>query len=166
VPKPDTSTDFENVFGADASAEGDEESWSFDPSEAVVFARLIPGTYHADIVERPDKKYSQNGNPMMVVKFYVTDGDYYGATPLRRFMLSGMGGGWTMEFLKAIGLEEEAAGTKPIVPSALVGRRCLIKCAWQKNQDGTTSDEWVEITAVKPDPQGFFAGESVLDIGV
>lgn len=163
---PETNPDFENVFGGENKGEPEEETFSFDPSEAVEFAHLTPGTYHADIVEKPVKKYSQNGNPMMVVKFIVTDPDFIGATPSRRFMLNGKGGGWTKEFLKAINLPEEAEGKKNIVPSALVGRRCLIVCKWQKNSDGTVSDEWVEIVACKADPQGPIAGESTLDIGV
>lgn len=163
----DLNPDFAAVFGGgEDGAPPDEEVFDFDPSEAVEFARLVPGTYHADIVERPTKKYSQQGNPMMVVKFLVTDPDFYGATPTRRFMLSGKGGGWTKEFLRAIGLDDEAEGKKPIAPSKIVGRRCLIKTEWQKNADGSISDEWTDITACKPDPQGPIAGTSLLDTGV
>jgi hypothetical protein len=166
---PETNPDFEAVFG-DARDEHrsvpNEETWEFDPSEAVEFARLVPGWYHADIVERPERKFSQNGNPMMVVRFLVTDQEFYGATPLRRFMLSGKGAGWTKEFLRAIGLDEEAEGKKPINPGAIVGRRCMIKTEWQKNADGSVSDEWTEVVKCKADPQGVFAGESTLDVGV
>lgn len=165
---PEENPEFNAVFGNSGSGDmpSDEESWDFDPSEAVEFARLVPGTYHADIVERPEKKYSQNGNPMMVVKFFVTDKDFYGATPTRRFMLNGKGGGWTKEFLKAVGLPDEAEGKKPIVPSVIMGRRCIIKSVWQKNQDGSVSDEWTDIDKVMPDPQGPFVGDSTLDVGV
>jgi hypothetical protein len=166
---PESNPDFEEVFGNardENRSTPDEEAWEFDPSEAVEFARLVPGTYHADIVERPEKKFSQNGNPMMVVRFFVTDQDFYGATPLRRFMLNGKGGSWTKEFLKAIGLTEEADGKKPIVPTSVVGRRCLIVTKWQTNQDGSVSDEWTEIVKCKPDPQGVFVGDSTLEAGV
>lgn len=166
---PESNPEFEKVFGNEAGdMPSDEESWDFDPSEAV--GRLEPGTFHADITEKPIKKYSQNGNPMMVVKFFVTDQDYYGLTPSRRFMLNGKGGGWTKEFLKAIGLTEEAEGKKPISPSNVVGRRCMIVCEWQTETDAegkkVKSTEWTEITKCKPDPQGHFIGDSTLDTGV
>ena|SRR2546423_3921896 len=166
---PEENPEFQKVFGGEQGGSdmpSDEESWDFDPTEAVEFARLVPGTYHADIVERPEKKYSQNGNPMMVVKFFVTDPDFYGATPTRRFMLNGKGGGWTKEFLKAIGLPDEAEGKKPISPSTVQGRRCIVKTEWQRNQDGSVSDEWTDITKCTADPQGVFVGESTLDTGV
>lgn len=164
---PENNEDFDKVFGGENSGPPPEaEAWDFDPSEAVEFAKLVPGWYHADIQELPVKKYSQNGNPMMVPKFFVTDPDFYGATPTRRFMLNGKGAGWTKEFLKAIGLTEEAEGKKPISPSAIKGRRCMIKTKWQTNQDGTVSDEWTEIVQCKADPQGFFMGDSTLDAGV
>jgi hypothetical protein len=166
---PESNPEFEAAFGGNPAGDmpsPDEESWAFDPSEAVEFARLVPGTYHADIVERPEKKYSQQGNPMMVVKFFVTDQEFYGATPTRRFMLSGKGGGWTKEFLKAIGLPDEAEGKKPIVPTQVQGRRCMIKTDWQKNQDGSISDEWTDVVKCSADPQGHFIGDSTLDVGV
>lgn len=164
---PENNEEFDKVFGGESSGTApDEETFDFDPSEAVEFARLVPGTYHADIVELPTKKYSQNGNPMMVVKFFVTDQDFYGATPVRRFMLNGKGGGWTKEFLKAIGLTEEAEGKKPISPSSVKGRRCIIKTKWQVNADGSVSDEWTDIEKCSADPQGPIVGTSVLDSGV
>lgn len=168
---PETNDEFDKVFGDGSNPEGDmpspdEESWDFDPSEAVEFARLVPGWYHADITKLAEKKYSQNGNPMMIQYFFITDKEFYGLTPFRRFMLNGKGAGWTKEFLKAIALPDEAEGKKSIKPSVIVGRRCMVKMDWQRDKDGTVSDEWTEIVKTKPDPQGPFIGDSTLDTGV
>jgi len=157
-PKPDSgvSDDYDKIFGSGGEATGgggDEEGFLFDPSEAGP-GRIKPGTYRAVICEPPTKQISQNGNPMMKVAFQITDGEYTGQMQWRRYMLSGRAGGWTKEFLEAIGLKDEAAGAAPIVPKKLEGRRLLIKVRVQRD-----NPEYDEVFAVDPHPDGVFGNE-------
>jgi hypothetical protein len=148
--------DYDKIFGAGGEATGgggEEEGFLFDPTEAGP-GRIKPGTYRAVILEPPTKQISQNGNPMMKVAFQITDGEYTGQMQWRRYMLSGKAGGWTKEFLEAIGCKDEASGSAPIVPKKLEGRRLLIKVRVQKNDD-----QYDEVYAVEPHPDGVFGGD-------
>lgn len=153
----ETNSDYDKIFGAGGGAGGgdggESEGFLFDPTEAGP-GRIKPGEYFAVIAEPPVKQISQNGNPMMKVAFQITDGEYTGAMQWRRYMLSGRAGGWTKDFLKAIGLTEEAEGTKPIVPKTLEGRRLVIKVRVQKD-----NNDFDEVYDVKPHPDGIFGGE-------
>jgi len=156
VPENETNEDYEKIFGAGGGAAPPDdggEGFLFDPSESGP-GRIKPGEYFAVICEPPVKQISQNGNPMMKVAFQITDGEYAGAMQWRRYMLSGRAGGWTKDFLKAIGLNEEAEGTKPIVPKTLEGRRLIIKVRQQKD-----NPDYDEVYEVRPHPDGIFGGE-------
>lgn len=132
--EPETSDEYDRVFGkggAVTDTEPDEEIY-FDPSEAIT-SDLPPGRYVAEIIEPPIRQMSSNNNPMMTVTFQVVEGEYRGALQWRRYMLQGKGGGWTKQFLQALGLKDEAAGKKPIQPSEIKGKRCLISVRPQRN---------------------------------
>lgn len=156
-PDSGASDDYEKIFGSSgetAGGGGGDEGFLFDPSEAGA-GRPKPGTYRAVILEPPVKQISQNGNPMMKVAFQITDGDYAGAMQWRRYMLSGRAGGWTKKFLETVGLKEEAAGTKPIIPKLLEGRRLVIKVRVQKD-----NEDFDEVYDVEPHPDGIFGNEN------
>lgn len=152
----ETNDDYSKIFGqggaADAPAE--DETLSFDPSEAIHVGGLPEDDYFAVVSEKPEKKISQNGNPMMYVTFAVTDGPFEGQLQWKRFMLKGKGGGWTKQFLEAIGLDEEAAGTKPIAPTSVYGRHCIISVRDQKDNKG-----FQEVWQTKPHPKGPFGAD-------
>lgn len=149
-PGPETNEEYEKVFGGGehAVAEYAEDfEISFDPTEAIV--PLGKGKYSAVIAEPPKKQVSQNGNPMMVVAFMVNEGEFTGSMQWRRYMLSGKGGGWTVEFLKALDLEEEAEGKKSIKPSLIEGRRLIIHVRPQKD-----NPDFMEVHKVERHPDG------------
>ena len=158
-PEPESNEDYDRIFGggaggSDGGDSGGDTSWFFDPSEAGP-GRVKPGHYRAKVIEPPVKQISQNGNAMMKVTFSITEGEFTGQLQWKRFMLAGRGGTWTKEFLEAIGLPEEAAGTKPIQPKDIEERCCIIGVRVQKN-----NQDYDEVYECKPHPQGpFGAGE-------
>jgi hypothetical protein len=160
VPENESNDDYDKIFGSGGEAiggGGEEEGFLFDPSEAGP-GRVRPGHYRAKVLEPPVKQISQNGNPMMKTTFSITEGDFAGALQWKRFMLAGRGGTWTKEFLEAIGMPEEAAGTKPIQPKLLEGRHCIIGVRVQKN-----NEDFDEIYECKPHPKGVWGGDTTGD---
>lgn len=151
MPEPETNPDYDRIFGGGGdipvATDATEEEISFDPSEAIT--PLQPGKYVAIISERPEKKISNNGNPMLLVTFMVTEGEQVGSLQWRRYMLSGKGAGWTVEFLRAIGLDDEAAGKKKINPATVQGRRLVIHVQKQKD-----NPEFLEVHRVERHPDG------------
>lgn len=142
--------DYEKIFGQGGAADlpPEDEDINFDPTEAGA-GRLPKDDYFAVISARPEKKISQNGNPMLYVTFSVVGGQYDGSLMWRRYMLSGKAGGWTREFLEAIGCDDEAKGLTPIKPSKLEGRHCIISVRDQKD-----NPDYQEVWRVKPHPNG------------
>jgi hypothetical protein len=154
-PSPETNSDYDRIFGSggEATGGGSDEGFLFDPTDAGP-GRVEPGTYRAKVLEPPVRQLSQAGNLMMKTTFVITEGKYKDALQWKRFMLQGRGGSWTKEFLEAIGLPEEAAGTKPIHPRTVEGRHCLIGVRVQKNDP-----DFDEVYQCKPHPAGVWGGE-------
>jgi hypothetical protein len=151
-PETDMNSDYERIFGSgggDHPVATDETGMllDFDPSEAIT--PVGPGKYVMVVSEPPKHQISQNGNPMMAVTFLITEGEQTGSLQWRRYMLKGKGGGWTVEFLNAIGLEEEAKGLKKINPADIEGRRVIGHVRKQKGDDSYT-----EIWKVERHPDG------------
>lgn len=148
---PETNEDYDKIFGGGGPAAAPaEDLMEFDPTEAVHFADVAPGRYIAFVAEPPKKETSQNGNPMMFVRFTITaPEEYAGAPQFRRYMLSGKGGGWTQEFLRALDMNDEAEGKKPISPKDIEGKRLVIHVKKQKN-----NPEFMEVWKVERHPDG------------
>lgn len=152
-PNPETNEDYERIFGAGGSSgpgvaiDETSEEISFNPDDA--FPELEPGTYPVIVAERPTKQISQNGNPMMLVKFNSLDPAMAGVFfPWQRCMLSGGFVRETVAFLKAVGLDEMAK-TGQIVPAEIDGRRLIVHVRHQKNDP-----EYMEIHKVERHPDG------------
>jgi hypothetical protein len=151
-PGPEVSEDYDRIFGqgggagvADMSEVSEEIS--FNPDDA--FPEIEPGAYAALVSERPTYQMSQNGNPMMIVKFTPTDPALSGAfLPWRRYMLSGGFVRETVKFLEAMGLDEMAK-TGKILPAEIDGRRCVVHVRRQSN-----NPEYLEIHKVERHPDG------------
>lgn len=120
--------------GSGGGAPDDDEMITPDFSQATSFF-MEPGEYEARVLTKPTKEPAREGKaPCVVFVFEImTPGKYKGWTRQRWCPYEGTLSGFLQETLKAIGLDDEAAGKAPFRLKDAEGRWCMLTMKARKD---------------------------------